>query len=71
MEDYIEKIRQLPDDRLQSLIDSYHKTLNKLNEQHRMAVQAAMLTVADYTRAEIDKKQAELETIEKILVERR
>lgn len=70
MQDYIEKIRQLPDDRLQSLIDGYRKTLDKLNEQHRMAVQAAILTVADYTQDEIDKKQAELAAIEKILLER-
>lgn len=71
MEDYIEKIRQLPDERLRSLIAGYRKTLDKLNEQNLLAVKAAIMTVADYTRLEMDKKQAELEVIEKILAERR
>lgn len=70
MEDYIEKIKQLPDDRLVSLIDGYRKTLAKLNEQHNMAVQAAMTNVADYARGEIEKKQAELVILEKLLAER-
>ncbi|MBN9388548.1 MAG: hypothetical protein J0I20_10890 [Chloroflexi bacterium] len=70
MEDYIEKIKQLPDDRLTSLIDGYRKTLDKLNEQHRMAVQAAMINVADYARGEIEKKQTELVILEKLLAER-
>ncbi len=70
MEDYIEKIRQLPSDRLQSLADGYRKTISQLDEQYRMSVKAAMIPVADYTRVEIDKKQAELEAIEKILAER-
>lgn len=70
MEDYIEKIKKLPDDRLTSLIDGYRKTLGKLNEQHRLAVQAAMINVADYTKGEIEKKEAELVVLEKLLAER-
>lgn len=70
MEDYIEKIKQLPDERLQSLIKGYRKTLEGLTNQYKLAVQAAIITVADYTRIEMDKKQAELEAIEKILAER-
>jgi hypothetical protein len=70
MEDYIEKIRKLPDQRLQSLIEGYRKTIGMLDEQYRMAIKTAMIPVADYTKLEIDKKQAELEAIEKMLAER-
>lgn len=70
MEDYIEKIKQLPDDRLQALIEVYRKTIAQLNEQYRQTIQVAMLTIAEYTKEEIDKKQAELAIIEKILQER-
>jgi hypothetical protein len=70
MEDYIEKIKQLPDDRLRALIEVYRKTIAQLNEQYRQTVQVAMLTIAEYTREEIEKKQAELEIIEKILQDR-
>lgn len=70
MDEYIEKIRQLPDDRLIALIKVYRKTLSSLNEHYRQTIQVAMLTIADYTKSEIDKKQAELAVIEKILQER-
>lgn len=70
MEDYIEKIRKLPDERLKLLSDNYRKTLAQLSDQYRLSIQAAMITVADYTKAEIDKKQAELDIIEQIIKER-
>jgi hypothetical protein len=70
MEDYIEKIKQLPDDRLRALIEVYRKTIAQLNEQYRQTVQVAMLTIAEYTKVEIEKKQAELAIIEKILQDR-
>jgi hypothetical protein len=67
MEDYIDKIKLLPDDRLRALIEVYRKTIAQLNEQYRQTVQVAMLTIAEYTKEEIEKKQAELAILEKIL----
>jgi hypothetical protein len=67
MEDYIDKIKLLPDDRLKALIEVYRKTIAQLNEQYRQTVQVAMLTIAEYTKEEIEKKQAELAILEKIL----
>jgi hypothetical protein len=70
MEDYIDKIKLLPDDRLKALIEVYRKTIAQLNEQYRQTVQVAMLTIAEYTKEEIEKKQAELAILEKILQDR-
>jgi hypothetical protein len=70
MEDYIEKIKLLTDDRLKALIEVYRKTIAQLTEQHRQTVQVAMLTIAAYTKEEIEKKQAELAILEKILQDR-
>lgn len=70
MEDYIEKIKLLPDERLVALIKVYRKTIASLNEHYRQTIMVAMLTIAEYTKTEIDKKLAELAVIEKILQER-
>ncbi|MDB5079053.1 MAG: hypothetical protein JWP00_977 [Chloroflexi bacterium] len=70
MEEYIEKIKKLPDDRLQALIENYRKTLTYLNTHYKQTIQVAMLLIADYTKVEMDKKQAELAILEKLMEER-
>ncbi|HEX2916407.1 MAG TPA: hypothetical protein VH186_36940 [Chloroflexia bacterium] len=70
MDEYREKIAKLSVERLSDLVEAYQKSISYLENQHREATVAAMLSVAQYTGDEIKKKKAELEIIEKILKER-
>ena len=55
---------------MQALIENYRKTLTYLNTHYKQTIQVAMLLIADYTKVEMDKKQAELAILEKLMEER-
>ncbi len=67
MEDYREKIGQLPKEKLVKLILAYQKTIKQLEATYKEATMVAMLSIADYSETELTKKKTELAEIENIL----
>ena len=67
MEDYREKLEKLPPERLIQLVKVYQNTIKGLQEQYDQATMVAMITVADYTKTQLDQKKAELAQIQELL----
>lgn len=67
MDDYRGKIEKLPQEKLNALADVYRKTIAQLEDQYKLAIQAAMITIADYTNGELTKKRTELKEIEQLI----
>ncbi len=71
MEDYREKLEKLSEIRLVQLAEVYRKTIKGLQEHYNQAHLVAMNDIANYTKAELEKKTRELADIEAMLAERR
>ncbi len=69
MEDYLNKIKGLPLERLEHLAAAYRETIAKINSTLREASIVGMGSIVEYNQHEVDKKKAELTEIERLIAE--
>ncbi len=67
LEDYKQKIENLPLDRLKNLAIQYGKTIRQLEIQRKEARYSANMRTVEYTDEQLAKKREELALIEAIL----
>jgi hypothetical protein len=71
MEEYQEKIAKLSVEKLVGLEKVYARTIHEYEVTIREALVVGMTTIVEYNRQELEKKQAELAVIQKLITERR
>lgn len=71
MDEYLEKLRKLPVERLEKLVKNYRVTIANLEARIHDANIVALNSVVDYSQQEVSKKRAELAIIEQILQEKK
>jgi hypothetical protein len=71
MEEYQEKIAKLSLEKLEGLAKVYGRTIHEYEVTIREALVVGMTTIVDFNRQELQKKQAELAIIQKLIEERR
>lgn len=71
MDEYFSKLEDLPIIRLEMLVKRYQKIIQSLQITIRDATIVGLSSIIEYNQKELDKKQAELSQLEKLLQEKR
>jgi len=67
IEEYRQKLENLPPDRLAKLVELYHKTIAGLEKRQRESRQMAATPIIEYLEQELKRKQMELVLIEQLV----
>ncbi len=70
LKDYLHKIEKLSTEQLSDLAEKYRDTIRNLQKTKQEASVVAFTPTVNYTEEQLAQKQAELEIIEKLLIER-